>query len=171
MQSLITVGERSFVFTYSSFPENFDRYMLVLEKMLQTFSPISNSVTNSTHSNFLTYQDTVNGFKIQYPSDWNKTNYPPNIPVVIFMSPAQNATDNLFENLGVVIELLPMQNITLDQYSHGAIEQLGLESPDFNVTSPPNETMLGGVPAYNMTYTDIRTDENDTSVGTVRLGL
>ena len=137
------------------------------------FTPVSNislaqtatdaSVTNSTHTNFLTYEDTTRGFKMQYPSDWNKTDFPPTIPFIFFISPAQNATDNLFESLGVIIELLPMQNITLDQYSLGVIEQLGLESQDFNVTSPPKETTLGGVPAYNMTYTIMRADEKDPS--------
>jgi hypothetical protein len=42
MQFLTTKGERSFVFTYSSFPENFDRYMPVVKKLLQSFNPISN---------------------------------------------------------------------------------------------------------------------------------
>lgn len=42
MQFLTTKGERSFVFTYSSFPENFDRYMPVVEKLLQSFNPINN---------------------------------------------------------------------------------------------------------------------------------
>lgn len=62
------------------------------------------SVTNSTDSNFLTYEDTTRGFIMQYPSDWKKSDYPPTIPVVFFMSPAQNATDNLFESVAITVE-------------------------------------------------------------------
>jgi hypothetical protein len=122
---------------------------------------IDTSTTNSIDSNFLTYEDTARGFIMQYPFDWNKTDYPPTIPIVGFMSPAQNTTDRTFENMIVVVELLPTQNITLDQYSHSVIEQLGLDSPELDVISPPKETMLGGAPAYNMTT---RMDEYDPSV-------
>lgn len=58
---------------------------------------IDTSTTNSIDSNFLTYEDTARGFIMQYPSDWNKTDYPPAIPIVGFMSPAQNSTDRTFE--------------------------------------------------------------------------
>ncbi|CAN5295149.1 hypothetical protein BH18THE2_BH18THE2_40300 [soil metagenome] len=111
------------------------------------------SVTNSTDSNFLTYEDTARGFKMQYPSDWKKSDYPPTIPIVGFMSPAQNATDRFFENIIVTTYPLSTQNVTLDQVSHELIEQLDLTYPEFDVISPPKETMLGGIPAYNLTYT------------------
>jgi hypothetical protein len=38
MQVLMIVGERVFVFTYSSLPENFDKDLPVLEGMLQSFN-------------------------------------------------------------------------------------------------------------------------------------
>lgn len=178
MQILTIVGEKAFVFTYRSLPVNFDEDLPVLEKMLQSFNRTdteilaTNASTQATKSSlasnsnpgFLTYEDIANGFKIQYPSGWNKTNYPPTIPIVGFISPAQNATDNLFESIVVGVELLPAQNITLDQYSHSLIEQLELSYPEFDVISPPKETMLGGVPAYNMTFTSKPPDDSDPSI-------
>jgi hypothetical protein len=103
----------------------------------------------------LTYEDIANGFKMQYPYDWNKTYYKLNasISTVVFVPLAQNTTDRFLENLGVTVEPLPAENITLDQYARSAIEQLKLFIPEFNVVTSPKETMLGGVPAYNITYT------------------
>jgi hypothetical protein len=108
------------------------------------------SLTNSARSNYLTYEDTARGFIMQYPSDWNKTDYPPTIG---FISPAQNATDKFFESIIVTSYSLPIQNVTLDQLSHSLIEELSLKFHEFDVLSPPKETMLGAVPAYNLTYT------------------
>jgi hypothetical protein len=130
---------------------------------MSNISLAQTSTTNSTDSNFLTYEDTAKGFKIQYPSDWRKPDLPSTYPIVAFVSPAQSATDNFFENLVITVAPLPTQNITLDQASQGLIEELGL-SPEFDVISSPKETMLGRVPAYNMTHTDVRADENDPSL-------
>jgi hypothetical protein len=101
----------------------------------------------------LTYEDTARGFRMQYPSDWKKTDYPPTIPIIPFMSPAQNATDKFFENVIVNSYPLPIQNVTLDRLSHSVIEELDSKFLEFDVVRPPEETTLGGVPAYNMTYT------------------
>jgi hypothetical protein len=113
---------------------------------------------DSIDLNFLTYEDSVNGFKIQYPSDWKKVDYRPAIPMVVFASVAENSTDNFFENVMVTVERLPAENITLDQYTHSLIEQSGLSYPEFDVISPPEDAMLGGVPAHNMTFTSNPSD-------------
>jgi hypothetical protein len=134
----------------SSFLIVISGFYLVLQ---QPLAAQASSIASNSNPGFLTYEDVANGFRIQYPSDWKKSDYPPSIPIVGFTSPAQNATDNLFESIVVAVESLPTKDITLDQYSHSFIEQLRLSNPEFDVISPPKEAMLGGAPAYNMTYT------------------
>ena len=100
MNVLTQVGEKIFLFNLVSTPENFDEDLPVLEDMLQSFN-----LTKS--SDFLTYEDIANGFKMQYPYDWNKIYYKLNasISTVVFVPLAQNTTDRFLENLGVTVAL------------------------------------------------------------------
>jgi hypothetical protein len=71
------------------------------------------------------------------------------------MSPAQNTTDKFFESIIITVYPGLASNNTLDEFSYALVKQLESMSsyPELEVVSPLEKTILGGIPAYNMTYT------------------
>jgi len=99
---------------------------------------------------FLTYQNSKEGFQIQYPSNWVKDVLNDPFVKVVFISPAEHDSDVYFEMALVGTEDLP-PNTTLDEYTQlsksnisGATAQV-LESSRFT---------LSGQPAHKFFYID-----------------
>ena len=71
-------------------------------------------------SNFLTYENSTLGAKIQYPSDWKRAESNSNIT---FTSPLASNSDRYREKLELKVNSL-LQNVTLDEYSSAVIKKL-----------------------------------------------
>ena len=122
--------------------------------------PPPSQATNTTREDFLTYENTTYGIRIQYPAGWqegesNQTsedgviNY-----IVAFRSPKDRISDTVAENVIVSVENLPPeQNISLAAYSTRQIADLTQFSPGFDLQqSIP--TVLAGIPAYKIVFSE-----------------
>jgi hypothetical protein len=74
---------------------------------------INGSIQNISRSKFLSYEDTLYGFKIEYPADWEKVQFAqgitqgPNNMVVNFLSPSHGPSQTFREYL-----LIETANVT-----------------------------------------------------------
>ena len=125
-----------------------------------TTPPPPSQATNTTREDFLTYENTTYGIRIQYPAGWqegetNQTsengviNY-----IVAFRSPKDRISDTVAESVIIGVENLPPeQNISLAAYSTRQIADLTQFSQDFDLQqSIP--TVLAGIPAHKIVYSE-----------------
>jgi hypothetical protein len=133
----------------------------------------SSSSSSTATSDILTYQNSSYGIRIQYPANWTKDegDLDPNddiTNIVEFSSPFQSRLDSEPETLGVSMEELTDQNMTLDEYANLLITDYKETSTNFNlIESDTNNSMLAEMPAYKLVYTDV---EDDTNYKTMEIG-
>jgi S1-C subfamily serine protease len=130
------------------------------------------SATASTTSDILTYENTSYGIRIQYPANWTKDeqDFDPSdgiTDIVSFSSPFENRLDIYSENLGIHLESLTDQNMTLEEYANLLITRYNETLADFNLIESNTSTTLGGNPAYSLIYTD---KEDDTNYKSMEIG-
>ena len=122
--------------------------------------PPPSQATNTTREDFLTYENTTYGIRIQYPAGWqegesNQTSEDSVINyIVAFRSPKDRISDTVAENVIVSVENLPPeQNISLAAYSTRQIADLTQFSPGFDLQqSIP--TVLAGIPAHKIVFSE-----------------
>ena len=101
-------------------------------------------------SDFLTYENSDYGIKIKYPSDWQQTE---NEDVIVaFLSRKTDASEAVQENLGLTMNDLAGQGLTLQKYNEIAIEQLKQTFPDIKIIES-GSTVLSNNPAYKVVFT------------------
>jgi hypothetical protein len=133
----------------------------------------SSSLTSGNPtSDILTYQNSSYGITIHYPANWtvDEEDSDPNdniTNIVTFVSPLENTSDNYSENLGIGLERLTDQNMTLDEYTSSLITDYNNTSTDFNLNELNTNITLGGSPAYGLLYTD---REDGTNYKTMEIG-
>jgi hypothetical protein len=136
----------------------------------------SSGVPNSTNltSDILTYQNSSYGIRIQYPANWTKDeqDYDPNdniTYIVDFNSPFTSRFDIYSENLGIGLERLSNQDMTLEEYVTSLITDYNETLTDFNLIELNKNITLGGGdnPAYRLIYTD---NEDGINYKTMEIG-
>jgi len=108
------------------------------------------SKQKATPGNFLTYENDDYGVKISYPSDWEQKETEDLI--VAFLSQKADASDTIQENLGLTMNDLAGQYLTLQDYNKLAIEQLKQTFPDIKIIES-GSTVLSNLPAYKVVFT------------------
>lgn len=108
------------------------------------------SKSKTTSNNFLTYENMEYGIKIGYPSDWEQKETE-NI-IIAFVSPKTDASDAVQENLGLTMNDLSGQGLTLPKYNEIAINQLKQVFPDIKIIES-GSTVLSNNPAYKVVFT------------------
>jgi len=122
---------------------------------------------------FLTYENPNYGIKIQYPSSWVKIEEQEGggelgstatTPVLVsFFSPAKSPTDEHPESVNIVVEVLPSQTFTLDEYTQSGINELRTSLQDVNIIESTDNTTLAGNPAHKIIYTFTFIDKDNPS--------
>jgi hypothetical protein len=116
--------------------------------MYVTTSP---SPTSTASANATTYENANDGFSITYPSDWAKQERTPNgigyHMAVLFILP----TNNVSENLNIVVDNSLEPSTTLKEQTQANIEQLQQDHPDFKLLESGNTTLAGN-PTYKIVY-------------------
>jgi S1-C subfamily serine protease len=134
------------------------------------------SSSAATTSDILTYQNSAFGIRIQYPANWTKDeqDFDPNdgvTDIVVFSSPLENRLDRYSENLGISMDRLSNQDMTLEEYITSLITDYNETLTDFNLIESNTSTTLGGEdnnrPAYRLLYTD---KEDDANYKTMEIG-
>ena len=129
-----------------------------------TSNPSNAQTTTITTTNFLTYQNSTYGIKIQYPSDWlykesNASNSSVQT-VVTFVSPnlvtaaPPIGIDKSLAVLTVAIQSIPFHNLPLNTYTNLNVNTLRQSEPGFQLIMSNDTTLAGGNnPAHKITYT------------------
>ena len=103
-------------------------------------------------SNWLTYTDNVNHFKVNYPDNWAKQNAN---GAIAFLSPKESEKDMFQENVNLMLQDLSQHAMNLEQYTELTKKQITDNLGVSAILSLEN-TVLGGHPAkefvYNMNY-------------------
>ena len=113
--------------------------------------------------------------RIQYPASWtiDEQDIDPNdtiTNIVTFSSPLTSRFDIYSENLGIGLERLADQNMTLEEYATSLITDYNETSTDFNPIELNTNITLGGGnnnPAYRLIYTD---REDNINYKTMEIG-
>jgi hypothetical protein len=116
--------------------------------------------TNITAEDFLTYENTTYGIRIQYPAVWQKgesnQTTADNVinTIVAFRAPKDRISDTIAENVVIGVENLPPEeNISLTAYSTLQIADLTQFSTDFDLEQS-TPIVLAGSPAQKIVFSE-----------------
>lgn len=107
---------------------------------------------------YLTYKNSMYGFEIQYPSNWEKIDFGQAIEeddrhvVVTFLSPPEGTLDVFREYLVIQVGI-PMFDRSLEQNVDAQINSLRDSLPDFGIVESNATTLAGGNRAHTLVYT------------------
>jgi hypothetical protein len=104
---------------------------------------------------FLTYEDIATGISIQFPSNWEKSVNLENF--VTFRAPPETDTRVYPAALGLKIQDLSSQNVSLQEVTKVQMSDLKAASQDLKV-SESTSTTLAGKPAHKVVFS--ATDNN-----------
>jgi hypothetical protein len=104
---------------------------------------------------FLTYEDIATGISIQFPSNWEKSVNLDNF--VTFRAPPETDTRVYPAALGLKIQDLSSQNVSLQEVTKVQMSDLKAASQDLKV-SESTSTTLAGLPAHKVVFS--ATDNN-----------
>jgi serine/threonine-protein kinase len=105
-------------------------------------------------SNFLIYENKVEGIKIGYPADWTKKEQYME-SVVAFLSPKESPSDTFQENVNIIVQDLSAQPMTLEEYTELSINQIGQLVTNANIIES-EATSLANNPGHKLVYTGIQ---------------
>jgi hypothetical protein len=123
----------------------------------QTINTSSEDIARITTAGYLTYKNSMYGFEIQYPSNWEKIDFGQTIEeddrniVVTFLSPPEDALDIFREYLVIQVGEV-MFNRSLEQYVDTQINSLRDSLPDFGIVES-NATTVASNRAHIIVYT------------------
>ena len=126
------------------------------------------AAASAATSDILTYENSSYGIEIQYPANWTKDEEDTDpsdgiTDIVEFSSPFESRLDSYSETLGISIEELTDQNMTLEEYASSLITAYNETFTDFNLIESNTNSTLAGKPAYKLVYTETLEDEEDES--------
>jgi serine/threonine-protein kinase len=104
---------------------------------------------------FLTYEDITTGISIQFPSNWEKSVNLNNF--VTFRAPPETDTRVYPAALGLKIQELTSQNVSLQEVTKVQMSELKRTNPDLKL-SESTSTTLAGKPAHKVVFS--ATDNN-----------
>jgi serine/threonine-protein kinase len=104
---------------------------------------------------FLTYEDITTGISIQFPSNWEKSVNLNNF--VTFRAPPETDTRVYPAALGLKIQELTSQNVSLQEVTKVQMSELKKTNPDLKLSESASTT-LAGKPAHKIVFS--ATDNN-----------
>ena len=116
-------------------------------------SPSSSSIKTAEQNvgEFMTWESSAYGLKINYPSNWQvEKGKKPSSTLVIFKTPQVNPSDTLFESVGISSYNIPT-NKTLEQVMQEGINDLEKKHRDFTLIGIV-PTVLAGRQAHRIVY-------------------
>lgn len=118
-------------------------------------------------ANFLTYESSNLGIKIQYPNSWKKD---VKNDIVTFY-PLKIVVDSDTQTTKLLISVDNDQKIDLKQYVDQTVSSYREECLDFDLIERNTNITLAGYPAYNLVYTETISDDyihiKSLEVGTI----
>jgi len=155
-----TVSDKhAYIVAYTAMPETYSSHISTVQKMIGSFEIIGikqEELDLSAFNEFVTYQDPVKGYKLEYPKGWTEIKLDmPTVDLTI-VSPLENNFDSFTENFVIGTLSVPFQN--LNDYSRITVEKMKMR-PSFSLIEDI-ETTLAGIPAHKIVYTEIEPNFN-----------
>jgi len=103
----------------------------------------------TSSNSLLIYNNSAYGISIKYPKTWklDPKQDPITGSVATFVSPKTGTSETSLENVNLIVENLPGQNITLDEFTH-EIKQSNKDA----IIIEESKTKLSNRPAYQIIY-------------------
>ncbi len=117
------------------------------------------------------YNNLQYGVAMNYPAGWKSDESSPTL--IVSFAPPGAATDGFTENVGLTMNDLREQPLTLDEYTAATLEQLPGALAGFSLVSSEAST-LGSTPAQKLVYTFTLQDGTQIKalqVHTIRKGI
>jgi K319-like protein/photosystem II reaction center protein PsbP len=187
MDILKLFGDKWYVLNYQANINDFDQILPTIQQMIDSFELVSNegpslnknenttevdtsesgglsSVDNNSNTSFLSYENSKNGIKVQYPSSWtlqdDQTNSEDGILRTNIFAPK---TSNGLSYVVIGYDPTNGKNISLEKYVDDSVKADKKEGI-FNVESVKTDAMLGGRQAYSITLTNTADSTNRKSI-------
>ncbi|MBW4577162.1 MAG: protein kinase [Aphanothece sp. CMT-3BRIN-NPC111] len=117
---------------------------------------------------FLSYENTNDKIKIKYPDNWEIQDIenPVTGEVVAFLPPKETDLDTFREMVGIRIEYLSNQSMSLKEYTNSSISEIKQFIKDAKIVNS-RSTTLANRPAHMVVYT--KKDEQDRLIASMEL--
>ena len=100
-------------------------------------------------SGFSSYENPIQGIKVNYPFDWSiKENI--GVVAVVFLSSKSGSSDQFQENVNIIVQDISSESITLKKYTESNMDDIK-KNPDASLIDS-GEMTLGGSPGYKVVY-------------------
>ena len=119
----------------------------------------------TTTANVLTYENSTNDIKLQYPSNWDKELNVSSPDVVTFYPSAVKSNASLTVT---VDDISDEKGIPLAQYASDSNDAIKHETKDFKLLGSTTNNTLAGLPAYKSIYS--YAGDNNTKVQGMEIG-
>lgn len=124
---------------------------LLILSILSSLSYVTSRQTTTAQTdqtNFTTYENPTFGIRIQYPSDWGRLDLSfLGASADIDFYPLDDTSSA--KNVRIQVKTLPLQNMTLEQYTNTQIQSIEDQILESNATT------LAGMKAYQLIFTNI----------------
>jgi hypothetical protein len=128
------------------------------KSMAQTINTTpSENIASRKTTEFLTYKNSIYGFTIQYPANWEKIDFSKGIEeddrhiVVTFLSPSEGTLDIFREYLIIQVGDKLMFNRSLEQYVDTQVNSLRRSLSNFQIVESNTTTVAGNL-AHTIVY-------------------
>ena len=109
--------------------------------------------TAKSNTNFVAYENSTYGIKLQYPSNWDKeengTRQDTQTDVVTFFPPAINSNASLDISID---DISAEKGIALSQYANNSISDMKQSLKSFKLVGLTTNNLLSGLPEYKSIY-------------------
>jgi serine/threonine-protein kinase len=98
---------------------------------------------SANNNNFLTYQDSALGIKIDYPVGWTHELHAGSL--VTFLASLESDSNTYPAGLGVTVKHLGSRNTSLNEVTKVQIKNLTQSHPDFKLVESTNSILAGNI--------------------------
>ena len=121
--------------------------MIILLSLISVKS-IETTIAQTGQADFATYENPEFGIRVQYPSDWGRLDLSfLGTSADIDFYPLDDTSGT--KDVRIQVKALPIQNMSLEQYTITQIDSIEGEILESNVTT------LGNLPAHEIVFTNI----------------
>src|SRR5437899_7973736 len=117
--------------------------LFILYSTLQASAFLGLLSPSANNNNFLTYQDSALGIKIDYPVGWTHELHPGSL--VTFLASLESDSNTYPVGLGITVQHLGSGNTSLDEVTKVQIKNLTQSHPDFKLTESTNSILAGNI--------------------------
>jgi len=117
--------------------------VIMLYSAVQASAFLGFPSSTASNNNFLTYQDSTLGIKIDYPVGWIHELHPGSL--VTFLASLESDSNTYPAGLGITVQHLGSGNTSLNEVTKVQIKNLTQSHPDFKLTESTNSILAGNI--------------------------